>query len=104
MAIDGGPCLTLLEILQVPELHQVVAVVIVGDVDLGVLGDGVFHPGPLVPAVAVMLLRLVHRGYRSLTVHVFLCGKQTGNVTFPPRWEETESRWTNHTLGVRPAS
>lgn len=45
---------TLLEVFQVPELHQRVAVVVVGHVDALVLGQGVLHPGPFVPPVRVL--------------------------------------------------
>lgn len=48
------PELTLFEVLQVPELHQGVAIVIVGHINPIVLGQGVLHPGPLVPPIRVL--------------------------------------------------
>ncbi len=51
---------TLLEVFQVAELHQVVAVVIVSDVDLGVFSQRVLHPGSLVAPITVLLLRLLN--------------------------------------------
>lgn len=48
---------TLFKVVQVPELYKVVAVVIVGDVDFGVLGGGILHPRALVPAITVLFHR-----------------------------------------------
>lgn len=51
---------TLLEVVQVAKLHQVVAIVIVSDIDLGVFSQGILHPGSLVAPIAVLLLWLVN--------------------------------------------
>lgn len=67
---ESVPVLTLFKILQIAEFNQVVAIVIVCDVDLGVLGQRVFHPGPLVPSVAVVLHWHLHRSDGSLALHV----------------------------------
>lgn len=56
----SDPALTLLEVVQAPELHQAVAVIVVGDIDAVVLGCWVFHPGPLVASVAVVLRGGLH--------------------------------------------
>lgn len=56
---DGGvvqSTVTLFEVVQVPELHEVVAIVIVSDVDLGILGQGILHPGTLIAPITVLLL------------------------------------------------
>lgn len=52
---------TLLEIVKVAELHQVVAVVIVSDVDLGVFSQGILHPGSLIAPITVLLLWQLNR-------------------------------------------
>lgn len=54
------PALTLLEVLQAPELHQAVAIVVVGDIDAIILGRWVLHPGPLIAPIAVVLHGGVH--------------------------------------------
>lgn len=51
---------TLLEILQVTEFYQVVAIVVVGDVDFVVLGKRVLHPSPFISAITVVLLWHLH--------------------------------------------
>lgn len=51
---------TLLEVVQIAELHQVVAVVIVCDIDLGVFSQGILHPGSLVAPITVLLLWLLN--------------------------------------------
>lgn len=68
MSFSQNSRLTLLEALQVPELHQVVAIVIVGYIDLGIPGNRVLHPGPFVPPIAVMFLWQFYGGYGALTV------------------------------------
>lgn len=50
----GSLSRTLFEVLQVPELYQGVAVVIVGYVNPLILGQGVLHPGPFIPPVCVL--------------------------------------------------
>lgn len=47
---------TLFEVVQIAKLHKVVAIVIVSDVDLGILSQGVLHPGTLIAPIAVLLL------------------------------------------------
>lgn len=59
---------TLFEVVQVTELHQVVAIVIVSDVDLGVFSQWVLHPGALVSPITVVLLRLLNGRKSPLTV------------------------------------
>lgn len=45
---------TLLEIVKVPELHQCVPIVVIGDIDPLLLGQGVLHPGSLIAPVGVL--------------------------------------------------
>lgn len=45
---------TLFEVLQVPELYQGVAVVIIGYINPLILGQGVLHPGPFIPPICVL--------------------------------------------------
>lgn len=60
--------LTLLKVVQVAEFHQVVAIVIVSDVDLGVFSQRVLHPGSFVPTVVVVLSGLIDGCYGPITV------------------------------------
>lgn len=73
---EKHPCvknlkLTLLKVVQVAEFHQVVAIVIVGDVDLGVFGQRVLHPGSFIPTVVVVLPGLVKGRHRPIAVQDF---------------------------------
>lgn len=45
---------TLLEVVEVPELHQGVPIVVIGDVDPLLPGQGILHPGSLVAPVGVL--------------------------------------------------
>ena len=55
---QAGPVArTLFEVLQVPELYQGVAIVIVGYVNPLIFGQGVLHPGPLIPPIRVLCNR-----------------------------------------------
>lgn len=75
---------TLLEVVQVAELYQVVAVVIVGDVDLGVFSQGILHPGSLVASITVLLLWLLDGCYSPFTVEDLPWKKQAGHSTCMP--------------------
>lgn len=46
---------TLLEIVQVAELHKIVAIVIISHVDLGVLSQRILHPCSLIAPITVLL-------------------------------------------------
>lgn len=76
MSLSQSSSLTLLEVLQVAELHQVVAIVIVGYIDLGILGNWVLHPGSFIPPVAVMFLRQLYGGDGALTLQCLSCNKK----------------------------
>lgn len=65
------PALTLLEAVEAPELHQAVAIVVVGDVDSVILGCWVLHPGPLVAPIAMVLYGGLHRLDGAFTLHLF---------------------------------
>lgn len=64
------PALTLLEVVEAPELHQAVAIIVVGDIDAVVLGHRVLHPGPLVAPVAVVLRGGLHRLDGAFALHL----------------------------------
>lgn len=72
----GPPCplghlpLTLLEVVEAPELHQAVAIVVVGDIDAVILGCRVLHPGPLIAPVAVVLRGGLHGLDSALALHL----------------------------------
>lgn len=74
---DTKSKLTLLKVVQVAEFHQVVAIVIVSDVDLGVFGQRVLHPGSFIATVVVVLPGLTNRGYSPVTVEDLPWKEQT---------------------------
>lgn len=59
---------TLFEVIQVTELHQVVAIVVISHVDLGVLSQRILHPGSLIAPITVLFLRLLNGCQSSFTV------------------------------------
>lgn len=64
---------TLLEVLQIAELHQAVPIVVVGDIDPVILRGGVLHPGSFMASIAVMPHRGVHGPQGALTAHLSAC-------------------------------
>lgn len=51
---QGWCKLTLLEVVEVPELHQRVPIVVVGNIDPFLPSQGVLHPGSLIAPIGVL--------------------------------------------------
>lgn len=73
---------TLLEVVQVAELHQVVAIVIVSYIDLGVFSQGILHPGSLIAPITMLLLWLLNRCYSPFAVEDLPWKKQEEHSTW----------------------